>query len=75
MKLIDKDYCLNCGRPVLVMAFRNEGYCSNACAKVIANGRPDLSQAVADAWAREEADIIAFEKRQKKLAKKGKNSG
>ena len=75
MKLIDKDYCLNCGRPVKVMAFRKEGYCSGACAKVIANGRPDLRQAVADAWAREEADIIAFEKRQKKLAKKGKNRG
>ena len=72
MKLIDKDYCLNCGRPVRVMVFRKEGYCSVACAKVIAGGRPDRRQAVADAWAREEADIIAFEKRQKKLAKKGK---
>ena len=70
--LIDKDRCLNCGRPVRVMAFRKEGYCSGACAKVIANGRSDLRQAVGDAWAREEADIIAFEKRQKKLAKKGK---
>ena len=75
MKLFDKDYCLNCGARIRVMAFRNEGYCSNACAKVIANGRPDRRQAVADAWAREEADIIAFEKRQKKLAKKGKNRG
>lgn len=75
MRLIDKDHCLNCGARVQVMAFRNEGYCSGACAKVIAHGRPDRRQAVADAWAREEADIIAFEKRQKKLAKKGKNRG
>ena len=75
MRLIDKDRCLNCGRPVQVMAFRKEGYCSGACAKVIANGRPDRRQAVAEAWAKEEADIIAFEKRQKKLAKKGKNRG
>ena len=72
MNLIDKDRCLNCGALVQVMAFRKEGYCSVACAKVIANGRPDRRQAVADAWAREEADIIAFEKRQRKLAKKGK---
>ena len=70
--LIDKDRCLNCGRPVRVMAFRKEGYCSGACAKVIAGGRPDRSQAVADAWAREEANAIAFEKHQKKLAKKWK---
>ena len=69
-RLIDKDYCLNCGRPVRVMAFRKEGYCSNACAKVIAHGRPDRRQAVADAWAREEADIIAFEKSRKKKGKK-----
>lgn len=75
MRLIDKNYCLNCGARIQVMAFRGEGYCSNAYAKVIANGRSDLSQAVADAWTREEADIIAFEKRQKKLAKKGKNRG
>ena len=68
MNLIDKDSCLACGRPVRVMAFRKEGYCSGACAKVIAHGRPDRRQAVADAWAREEADIID----QKKLAKKGK---
>ena len=70
MKLFDKDYCLNCGRQVRVMAFRKEGYCSNACAKVIANGRSDLRQAVGDAWAREEADIIAFEKSRKKKGKK-----
>ena len=72
MRLIDKDSCLNCGARVRVMAFRKEGYCSGACAKVIANGRPDRRQAVADAWAKEEADAIAFEKHQKKLAKKGK---
>ena len=70
MRLIDKDSCLACGRPVKVMAFRNEGYCSGACAKVIANGRPDRRQAVAEAWAREEADIIAFEKSRKKKGKK-----
>ena len=70
--LIDKDRCQNCGARIRVMAFRKEAYCSGACAKVSANGRPDRRQAVADAWAREEADIIAFEKRQKKLAKKGK---
>ena len=70
MNLIDKDSCLNCGARVRVMAFRNEGYCSGACAKVIAHGRPDLRQAVADAWAREEADIIAFEKSRKKKVKK-----
>ena len=62
MKLFDKDYCLNCGARVRVMAFRKEGYCSGACAKVIANGRQ----------VKEEADVIAFEKRQKKLTKKGK---
>lgn len=64
MKLIDKDYCLACGRPIKVMAFRGEGYCSVACAEVIANGRPDLRRAVADAWAKEEAAVIAFKKRQ-----------
>lgn len=72
MKLVDKDYCLNCGSKILVSIFKGEGYCSGACAKVIANGRPDRRQAVADAWAKEEADAIAFEKHQKKLAKKGK---
>lgn len=72
MKLIDKDSCLNCGALVRIMAFRKEGYCSGACAKVIANGRPDRRQAVADAWAKEEANAIAFEKHQKKLTKKGK---
>lgn len=70
MRLIDKDRCLNCGTRIRVMAFRKEGYCSGACAKVIANGRPDRRQAVADAWAREEADIIAFEKSRKKKGKK-----
>lgn len=75
MRLIDKDYCLNCGARIQIMVFRKEGYCSGACAKVIAHGRPDRRQAVADAWAKEEADVIAFEKRQKKLTKKGKNRG
>ena len=63
MKLIDKNYCLNCGARIQVMAFRGEGCCSGACAKVIAHGRPDLSRAVAEAWAKEEADVIAFKKR------------
>lgn len=72
MKLIDKNYCLNCGARIQVMAFRGEGCCSGACAEVIAGGRSDRRQAVAEAWAKEEADVIAFEKRQKKLAKKGK---
>ena len=72
---MDKNYCLNCGSKILVSIFKGEGVCSGSCAKVIANGRPDRRQAVADAWAKEEADVIAFEKRQKKLTKKGKNRG
>ena len=30
MKLIDKDYCLNCGARIQVMAFRKEGATARA---------------------------------------------